>query len=82
MTTHSGYHEDMPSPPVDTGLDAFSGANMTPGGGSAAATVPRSEAVDWSVTDYKSEYPNSSTSVGLTLCSRTVRTRSCMIVGD
>lgn len=47
---------DVPSLPVDTGVGASPGAVTIPESCSATATVMRSEAVDWSVADYKSKF--------------------------
>lgn len=49
---------DMPVLPVCTGLGAFPEADTMPECGYAAATVSRSEAFDWSVTDHKWKYAN------------------------
>lgn len=47
---------DMPALPVNTGAGASPEAGKKPQGGSTAVTVLQSEAVDWSVADYKSCY--------------------------
>lgn len=58
MTTHFGDQLDVLALPVNTVVGAWPGANTMSEGGSAAAVVLWTEAVDLSDTDYKSKYGN------------------------
>lgn len=56
MSAHSGDEVDVPALSVSPAVGPSPAVVLMPEGGSAAATVMRPEAVDWSVADCKSKF--------------------------